>query len=151
MKYLKRHWYIIPAVLYAALWLWLWQDAGYESFAHAFERTYLHVFSGPAVFLGLFWIQWVLDRKTGTFSLRGLAAYIVPCLAAAFLIFLREVFDVRNGSPLPKSFLDFASWLIGTGWGAYFTYRIAPYAHRTAGEIASARVGRHERSRSRSR
>lgn len=141
MTFIRKHWYILPAAVYLALWAWLWQHAGFESFGHAFERTYLHVFAGPAVFMGAFWGLWWLERHKVLVA-RGMACYVIPCIVSAMAIFFREVFDVFNGSPLPKSFLDLASWLAGTGWGAWLAYRIEPFLHEVNNEIRFDRADR---------
>jgi hypothetical protein len=49
---------------------------------------------------------------------------LIAALAVFAFSTLREAYDVSVGQPLVKAFTDYASWIIGTGVGAWGLYRI---------------------------
>ena len=105
--------------------------------AHILERFVIHFFSGAAVLMLALVVLWYCERRWLKYHLRGWMFFILPALISFTLISFREIWDVSAGGPLIKSVIDWVSWLLGIGGGAYGLYRLSPRVTQAVKEIGA--------------
>jgi hypothetical protein len=95
---------------------------------HILDRFVIHLASATSLVMAATFAIMYLRRKIADSQQWIPANFNSQLLLAALLVasvaFMREPYDVNNGQPLVKAFFDFASWIIGTGVGAWGLYRI---------------------------
>lgn len=89
------------------------------------ERASIHFASATSlVMITAVWVRF-LQRKTHSKWLpKSMYQTLIYAGLTVFAIStMREAYDVAHGQPLVKAFTDYASWLVGTGFGAWGLYR----------------------------
>ena len=107
-----------------ALTVWALWGLTADEIRHIVDRSVIHFFCAPGVLLLSQAGFRFLERKLPISRLRGWWYFIVPGLAAALTIGLREPYDVATGAaPAVKSYIDYISWLLGYAFATWGLWR----------------------------
>jgi hypothetical protein len=97
-------------------------------FLHILDRFVIHLASATSLVMAATFAIMYLRRRVADSQQWIPANFNSQLMIAALAVFafstMREAYDVSVGQPLVKAFTDYASWIIGTGVGAWGLYRI---------------------------